>query len=47
MGGALGGGSLASTGADLPGPALGAAAGAAVAIGAGAVFAARKRRTQE
>ncbi|GAA4010115.1 HtaA domain-containing protein [Streptomyces marokkonensis] len=45
-GGALGGGSLASTGADIPGPALGAAAGVAVAIGAGAVFAARKRRTQ-
>ncbi|MFJ8145483.1 HtaA domain-containing protein [Streptomyces sp. NPDC096048] len=40
------GGSLASTGADIPGPALGAAAGVAVAIGAGAVFAARKRRTQ-
>ncbi|WP_395573890.1 HtaA domain-containing protein [Streptomyces sp. BK79] len=45
-GGVTGGGSLASTGTDLPGPALGAAAGAAVAIGAGAVFAARKRRTQ-
>ncbi|MDG9725789.1 HtaA domain-containing protein [Streptomyces sp. DH41] len=45
-GGALGGGSLASTGADIPGPALGAAAGVAVAIGAGAVFAARKRRTR-
>ncbi|MEJ1196391.1 MULTISPECIES: HtaA domain-containing protein [unclassified Streptomyces] len=46
-GGAIGGGSLASTGADIPGPALGAAAGVAVAIGAGAVFAARKRRTRQ
>ncbi|MFB6553713.1 HtaA domain-containing protein [Streptomyces sp. NPDC056405] len=45
-GGTVGGGSLASTGSDIPGPALGAAAGVAVAIGAGAVFAARKRRTQ-
>ncbi|ANB06106.1 hypothetical protein SAM40697_2146 [Streptomyces ambofaciens] len=45
-GGLTGGGSLASTGADLPGPALGAAAGAAVALGAGAVFAARKRRSR-
>ncbi|WP_399884327.1 HtaA domain-containing protein [Streptomyces sp. BBFR51] len=45
-GGTIGGGSLASTGSDLPGPALGAAAGVAVAIGAGAVFAARRRRPQ-
>ncbi|MEU0228411.1 HtaA domain-containing protein [Streptomyces sp. NPDC006284] len=45
-GGLTGGGSLASTGSDLPGPALGAAAGAAVALGAGAVFAARKRRSR-
>ncbi|MFC8866124.1 HtaA domain-containing protein [Streptomyces sp. NPDC057148] len=45
-GSAIGGGSLASTGSDIPGPALAGAAGVAVAIGAGAVFAARKRRTQ-
>ncbi|MGC9499661.1 HtaA domain-containing protein [Streptomyces sp. WG7] len=45
-GGSIGGGSLASTGADIPGPALGTAAGVAVAVGAGAVFAARRRRTQ-
>ncbi|MFF8091764.1 HtaA domain-containing protein [Streptomyces sp. NPDC016675] len=44
--GGLTGGSLASTGSDLPGPALGAAAGVAVALGAGAVFAARKRRSR-
>ncbi|WP_416478886.1 HtaA domain-containing protein [Streptomyces sp. LKA04] len=41
-----GGGSLASTGSDIPGPALGAAAGVAVAIGAGAVYATRRRRAQ-
>ncbi|MZD52732.1 LPXTG cell wall anchor domain-containing protein, partial [Streptomyces sp. SID5606] len=40
------GGSLASTGSDIPGPALGAAAGVAVAIGAGAVYATRRRRAQ-
>ncbi|MBZ6132029.1 HtaA domain-containing protein [Streptomyces olivaceus] len=45
-GGSIGGGSLASTGTDLPAPALGTAAGAAVAAGAGAVWAARRRRTQ-
>ncbi|WP_405192414.1 HtaA domain-containing protein [Streptomyces anthocyanicus] len=45
-GGSIGGGSLASTGSDIPGPALGAAAGAAVAVGAGAVYATRRRRTQ-
>ncbi|MFC9466829.1 HtaA domain-containing protein [Streptomyces coelicoflavus] len=45
-GGSIGGGSLASTGADLPGPALGAAAGVAVVAGAGAVYATRRRRTQ-
>lgn len=45
-GGLTGGDSLASTGSDIPGPALGAAAGVAVAIGAGAVYAARRRRTQ-
>ncbi|MEU3895591.1 HtaA domain-containing protein [Streptomyces sp. NPDC045251] len=45
-GSTTGGGSLASTGSDIPGPALAGAAGIAVAIGAGAVFAARKRHTQ-
>ncbi|MBZ6256148.1 HtaA domain-containing protein [Streptomyces olivaceus] len=45
-GGSIGGGSLASTGTDLPAPALGTAAGAAVAAGAGAVWAARRRRTR-
>ncbi|MFC7939657.1 HtaA domain-containing protein [Streptomyces sp. NPDC057387] len=45
-GGSLGGGSLASTGSDIPGPALGVAAGAAVVAGAGAVYATRRRRTQ-
>ncbi|MGI5395206.1 HtaA domain-containing protein [Streptomyces sp. CA-251251] len=45
-GGLTGGGSPASTGSDLPGPALGAAAGVAVALGAGAVLAARKRRSR-
>ncbi|MCX5038206.1 MULTISPECIES: HtaA domain-containing protein [Streptomyces] len=45
-GGSIGGGSLASTGSDLPGPALGAAAGVAVVAGAGAVYATRRRRTQ-
>ncbi|WCN01009.1 HtaA domain-containing protein [Streptomyces sp. M92] len=45
-GSAIGGGSLASTGSDIPGPALAGAAGIAVALGAGAVFAARRRRTQ-
>ncbi|MBU6531230.1 HtaA domain-containing protein [Streptomyces mayonensis] len=45
-GGSIGGGSLASTGTDLPAPALGTAAGIAVAAGAGAVWAARRRRTQ-
>ncbi|OWA04022.1 hypothetical protein B9W62_27660 [Streptomyces sp. CS113] len=45
-GGSIGGGSLASTGSDIPGPALGAAAGVAVAVGAGAVYAARRRRTR-
>ncbi|MFA3874195.1 HtaA domain-containing protein [Streptomyces sp. MMCC 100] len=44
-GGSIGGGSLASTGSDIPGPALGVAAGVAVVAGAGAVFAVRKRRT--
>ncbi|WP_328560129.1 HtaA domain-containing protein [Streptomyces coelicoflavus] len=46
-GGSIGGGSLASTGSDLPGPALGAAAGLAVVAGAGAVLATRRRRTRE
>ncbi|MFK4542582.1 hypothetical protein RKD29_002178 [Streptomyces tendae] len=45
-GGSVGGGSLASTGSDIPGPALGAAAGVAVVVGAGAVYATRRRRTQ-
>ncbi|MFE1013088.1 HtaA domain-containing protein [Streptomyces sp. NPDC058794] len=45
-GSAVGGGSLASTGSDIPGPVLAGAAGVAVALGAGTVFAARKRRTQ-
>ncbi|WP_282090255.1 HtaA domain-containing protein [Streptomyces tendae] len=45
-GGSIGGGSLASTGSDLPGPALGAAAGVAVAVGAGAVYVTRRRRTR-
>ncbi|MFE1200097.1 HtaA domain-containing protein [Streptomyces sp. NPDC058762] len=45
-GGSLGGGSLASTGSDIPGPALGAAAGVAVVVGAGAVYATRRRRAQ-
>ncbi|MFJ6066350.1 HtaA domain-containing protein [Streptomyces tendae] len=45
-GGSIGGGSLASTGSDIPGPALGAAAGVAVVVGAGAVYATRRRRTQ-
>ncbi|MFB6754442.1 HtaA domain-containing protein [Streptomyces sp. NPDC056353] len=45
-GGSLGGGTLASTGSDIPGPALGAAAGVAVVVGAGAVYATRRRRTQ-
>ncbi|MFE0367480.1 HtaA domain-containing protein [Streptomyces tendae] len=45
-GGSIGGGSLASTGSDMPGPALGAAAGVAVVVGAGAVYATRRRRTQ-
>ncbi|MFJ6072786.1 HtaA domain-containing protein [Streptomyces sp. NPDC093065] len=45
-GGSIGGGSLASTGSDLPGPALGAAAGVAVVVGAGAVYATRRRRIQ-
>ncbi|MFI8485146.1 HtaA domain-containing protein [Streptomyces rubrogriseus] len=43
-GGSIGGGSLASTGSDIPVPALGAAAGAAVVVGAGAVYATRRRR---
>ncbi|MGV9898017.1 HtaA domain-containing protein, partial [Streptomyces tendae] len=43
-GGSIGGGSLASTGSDIPGPALGAAAGVAVVVGAGAVYATRRRR---
>ncbi|WP_030422385.1 HtaA domain-containing protein [Streptomyces sp. NRRL F-5065] len=43
-GGITGGGSLAATGAEIPGAALGAAAGLAVAAGAGAVLVARKRR---
>ncbi|MFE0903010.1 HtaA domain-containing protein [Streptomyces rochei] len=46
-GSTLGGGSLASTGSGIPGPALAGAAGVAVAIGAGAVYAARGRRPQE
>ncbi|MEU8731947.1 HtaA domain-containing protein [Streptomyces tendae] len=45
-GGSIDGGSLASTGSDIPGPALGAAAGVAVAVGAGAVYATRRRRTR-
>ncbi|WP_267713376.1 HtaA domain-containing protein [Streptomyces sp. CoH17] len=45
-GGSIGGGSLASTGTGLPGPALGAAAGAAVVAGAGAVYATRRRRSR-
>ncbi|WP_031046246.1 HtaA domain-containing protein [Streptomyces sp. NRRL F-5650] len=45
-GGSIGGGSLATTGTSLPGPALGAAAGAAVVVGAGAVYATRRRRTR-
>ncbi|CAM5680234.1 Htaa domain-containing protein OS=Streptomyces tendae OX=1932 GN=GUR47_11125 PE=4 SV=1 [Streptomyces tendae] len=45
-GGSTGGGSLASTGSDIPGPALGAAAGVAVVAGAGAVYAARGRRAR-
>ncbi|MGW7570190.1 HtaA domain-containing protein [Streptomyces tendae] len=45
-GGSIGGGSLASTGSDIPGPALGAAAGVAVVVGAGAVYATRRRRAQ-
>ncbi|MFH8708367.1 HtaA domain-containing protein [Streptomyces rubrogriseus] len=45
-GGSIGGGSLASTGSDVPGPVLGAAAGAAVVVGAGAVYATRRRRGQ-
>ncbi|MFC7898384.1 HtaA domain-containing protein [Streptomyces sp. NPDC057381] len=45
-GSTIGGGSLASTGSDIPGPALAGAAGIAVALGAGTVFAARRRRTQ-
>ncbi|MYS76146.1 LPXTG cell wall anchor domain-containing protein, partial [Streptomyces sp. SID5926] len=45
-GGSIGGGSLASTGSDIPVPALGAAAGVAVVVGAGAVYATRRRRTQ-
>ncbi len=44
VGGDLGG-SLASTGSDVPAGALGAAAGAAVAAGAGVVLALRRRRT--
>ncbi|WP_217164007.1 HtaA domain-containing protein [Streptomyces sp. AC512_CC834] len=44
-GGIIGGGSLASTGSDIPGPALGTAAGVAVAAGAGTVVAMRRRRT--
>ncbi|MFE5603207.1 HtaA domain-containing protein [Streptomyces coelicoflavus] len=47
IGGSIGGGSLASTGSDIPGPALGAAAGVAVVAGAGAVYATRRRRTQQ
>ncbi len=43
VGGDLGG-SLASTGSDVPVGALGAAAGAAVAAGAGVVLALRRRR---
>ncbi|MFD7064191.1 HtaA domain-containing protein [Streptomyces sp. NPDC059906] len=46
IGGSIGGGSLASTGSDIPGPALGAAAGVAVVVGAGAVYATRRRRGQ-
>ncbi|UXI78489.1 HtaA domain-containing protein, partial [Streptomyces vinaceusdrappus] len=46
-GSTIGGGSLASTGSGIPGPALAGAAGVAVAIGAGAVYAARGRRPQE
>ena len=46
-GGSTGGGSLATTGSDIPGPALAGAAGVAVAIGAGAVYATRRRRTQQ
>ncbi|GHG08191.1 hypothetical protein ACIQUO_11490 [Streptomyces albogriseolus] len=38
------GGSLANTGSDVPVDALGAAAGAAVAAGAGVVLALRRRR---
>ncbi|MFC9061349.1 LPXTG cell wall anchor domain-containing protein, partial [Streptomyces sp. NPDC057074] len=45
-GGSTGGGSLATTGSDIPGPALAGAAGVAVAMGAGAVYATRRRRTQ-
>ncbi|MEZ0158171.1 HtaA domain-containing protein, partial [Streptomyces griseorubens] len=44
IGGDLGG-SLASTGSDVPVGALGAAAGAAVAAGAGVVLALRRRRS--
>ncbi|MFB6771538.1 HtaA domain-containing protein [Streptomyces sp. NPDC056337] len=46
-GGSTGGGALATTGSDIPGPALAGAAGVAVAIGAGAVYATRRRRTQQ
>ncbi|MFD5652400.1 HtaA domain-containing protein [Streptomyces sp. NPDC127039] len=46
IGGSIRGGSLASTGSDIPGPALGAAAGVAVVVGAGAVYATRRRRGQ-
>ncbi|MFB7651785.1 MULTISPECIES: HtaA domain-containing protein [unclassified Streptomyces] len=46
-GGSTGAGSLATTGSDIPGPALAGAAGVAVAIGAGAVYATRARRTQQ
>ncbi|MEV6119490.1 HtaA domain-containing protein [Streptomyces sp. NPDC052077] len=45
--GTTGGGSLASTGSDLPGAAIGTAAGAAVVLGAGAVYFARRRREAE
>ncbi|MGW1690924.1 HtaA domain-containing protein [Streptomyces sp. NPDC002399] len=46
VGGSVGGsGSLASTGSDIPAGALFAASAVVVAAGAGAVFAARRRRT--
>lgn len=45
VGSTIGGGSLATTGADAPVAALGTAAGAAVAAGAGIVLALRRRST--